>query len=134
MVRLYQPISLAISAFELAIDNCLESRIVGSCRFPEKFSRRGRSGRLQPQLRHCRKIRFTQVARVDVVVDIDRLVARVAAQLLDVLARHPVAQQMGGDEMAVAMGREPLGRVLAGRVVQPDPGGILHDGVVDAAA
>ena len=35
--------------------------------------------------------------------------------------------------MAVAMGREPLGRVLAGRVVQPDPGGILHDGIIDAA-
>ena len=59
--------------------------------------------------------------------------ARVAAQLLDVLARHPVAQQMGGDEMAVAMGREPLGRILVGRVVQPDLGGILHDGIVDAA-
>jgi len=68
----------------------------------------GELGKAKPKLRYVRQVASPQFLLVDVVVDIDRLAPDIAPQLLDELAWHAGAPEMGRKPMSAAMRAKAL--------------------------
>ena len=60
------------------------------------------------QLRYMRQIALLQLFPVDMIVDIDGLMANIASKFLYEISRHSCPHKMSCEPVATAMRREPI--------------------------
>ena len=77
-----------------------------------------KEGSPHPQLRHAAQVGEAQLLLIDVVVDVDGLLAHVPPQLLNHLPGHAVAAQVGGEPVSQAMRGEVVLQPVGALIVQ----------------